>query len=137
MEYSPREAPHRPSDSPKSEIRKERSPERSNKGMEYRERSLSNGRKTDENTPDQDRGRTIERTTQPQEKTQDNGNDNGNDNDEMMKLLGFGAFDSTKNKHVEGVGKGSVKKNKKAKFRQYMNREKGFNRALSPDRKKK
>jgi len=89
----------------------------------------------------EERGRSTERKI-----NNNNNNDDDDDHDDhvqssqddmMMKLMGFGSFDSTKGKHVNGVGSGTVKKNKKAQFRQYMNREKGFNRNLSPDRKRK
>ncbi|KAH3685738.1 hypothetical protein WICPIJ_003287 [Wickerhamomyces pijperi] len=60
--------------------------------------------------------------------------EDSNDDSEMMKLMGFGSFQTTKNQKVQGQVNGAVKKNKKTEFRQYMNREKGFNRALSPDR---
>lgn len=49
----------------------------------------------------------------------------------MMKLMGFGSFDSTKNKHVAGSCNMSGASVKKAhKYRQYMNRKGGFNRPL-------
>ncbi|KAE9555292.1 hypothetical protein FO519_001543 [Halicephalobus sp. NKZ332] len=41
--------------------------------------------------------------------------------DEMMKTMGFGGFDTTKNKKVEGNIGGTAKINKPRKFRQYMN----------------
>ncbi|CDR44957.1 CYFA0S16e00452g1_1 [Cyberlindnera fabianii] len=86
------------------------------------------------------RGRATERDGQEAD-VADDGDDHQsieemNQQEMMMKLMGFGSFDSTKGKHVEGVGSGVAKKNKATKYRQYMNREKGFNRALSPDRKR-
>ena len=54
--------------------------------------------------------------------------------DDMISLMGFAGFGSTKGKHVEGSKGGSAKKEKKSEYRQYMNRLKGFNRALSPGR---
>ena len=50
---------------------------------------------------------------------------------EMMKLMGFGGFDSTKGKKVPGNdhNHGSNIQNKR-KYRQYMNRRGGFNRPL-------
>jgi U4/U6.U5 tri-snRNP-associated protein 3 len=61
----------------------------------------------------------------------------GEDSTMMRQLMGFDTFDTTKGKHVEGTDASGVKKKKKAKFRQYMNREKGFNRPLSPEAKKR
>jgi U4/U6.U5 tri-snRNP-associated protein 3 len=62
--------------------------------------------------------------------------DEDEDADEAMKrLMGFGAFRSTKNTKVPGNDKNyGVSKNKKAQYRQYMNRKGGFNRPLSPSR---
>lgn len=52
----------------------------------------------------------------------------------MMKLMGFGGFNSTKGKIVydnhENASVGAVSKHKKREFRQYMNRKGGFNRLL-------
>jgi U4/U6.U5 tri-snRNP-associated protein 3 len=54
---------------------------------------------------------------------------------EVMKLMGFGTFDSTKGKHVQGNEEpmhGTVQVVLKRKYRQYMNRKGGFNRPLDP-----
>jgi U4/U6.U5 tri-snRNP-associated protein 3 len=50
--------------------------------------------------------------------------------EEMMRLMGFGGFDTTKNKHVDGNVQGEAKINRARKYRQYMNRRGGFNRPL-------
>lgn len=49
---------------------------------------------------------------------------------EMMKLMGFGSFDSTKGKKVEGNDVYVANIAKKRRYRQYMNRRGGFNRPL-------
>jgi U4/U6.U5 tri-snRNP-associated protein 3 len=69
------------------------------------------------------------------EKDDNEEGDNGEcDEDEMMRILGFGNFDSTKGKPVaanqEGVAAGGVAKAKGREYRQYMNRRGGFNREL-------
>lgn len=51
-------------------------------------------------------------------------------NEEMLKAMGFGDFNTTKNKKVKDNVNGSVKINKPRKYRQYMNRKGGFNRPL-------
>lgn len=52
---------------------------------------------------------------------------------EMKKIMGFTKFKSTKNTKVEGNDKNfGVRKEKKMEARQYMNRQGGFNRPLSP-----
>ncbi|GJQ77089.1 hypothetical protein Trydic_g23660 [Trypoxylus dichotomus] len=52
------------------------------------------------------------------------------DEQEMMKLMGFCSFDTTKGKKVEGNDVGDVHVILKRKYRQYMNRKGGFNRPL-------
>eukprot|EP00090_Calanus_glacialis_P015763 TRINITY_DN2483_c0_g1_i1.p2 TRINITY_DN2483_c0_g1~~TRINITY_DN2483_c0_g1_i1.p2 ORF type:complete len:141 (-),score=56.05 TRINITY_DN2483_c0_g1_i1:86-508(-) len=49
---------------------------------------------------------------------------------EMMKIMGFGGFDTTKNKKVTDNVHGDVHVLVKRKYRQYMNRKGGFNRPL-------
>ncbi|KAK7215176.1 hypothetical protein V2G26_003179 [Clonostachys chloroleuca] len=52
----------------------------------------------------------------------------------MKAMMGFGGFDTTKNKKVSGNDVGGLRKEKKSEYRQYMNRQGGFNRPLSPSR---
>jgi len=49
---------------------------------------------------------------------------------EMMRVMGFGSFETTKNKKVKGNNAGGVHVLVKRKYRQYMNRKGGFNRPL-------
>ena len=49
---------------------------------------------------------------------------------EMMKIMGFAGFDTTKNKKVSDNVHGNVHVLVKRKYRQYMNRKGGFNRPL-------
>uniref|UniRef100_A0A1A8PV30 U4/U6.U5 small nuclear ribonucleoprotein 27 kDa protein n=1 Tax=Nothobranchius pienaari TaxID=704102 RepID=A0A1A8PV30_9TELE len=50
---------------------------------------------------------------------------------EMMKLMGFSSFDSSKGKKTDGsVNAFAVNVSMKRKYRQYMNRKGGFNRPL-------
>ena len=52
---------------------------------------------------------------------------------EMLKLMGFSGFDSTKGKHVDGSCNAyAVNIQQKRRYRQYMNRKGGFNRPLDP-----
>ncbi|KAG6007217.1 hypothetical protein E4U21_006236 [Claviceps maximensis] len=66
----------------------------------------------------------------------DDHSDDDNDDDQaaMQALMGFGDFNSTKGKKVKGNNAGAVFKEKKMQYRQYMNRQGGFNRPLSPGR---
>lgn len=52
------------------------------------------------------------------------------DEQEMMKMMGFCTFDTTKGKKVDGNEVGDVHVILKRKYRQYMNRKGGFNRPL-------
>ena len=49
---------------------------------------------------------------------------------DMMKIMGFGSFDTSKNKKVKGNAAGDIHVNVKRRYRQYMNRKGGFNRPL-------
>lgn len=49
---------------------------------------------------------------------------------DMMKIMGFCNFDTTKGKKVKGNDAGTVHVILKRKYRQYMNRKGGFNRPL-------
>lgn len=52
---------------------------------------------------------------------------------EMAQLMGFAGFKSTKNTKVPGNDKNyGVRRDKQMEARQYMNRQGGFNRPLSP-----
>ena len=54
---------------------------------------------------------------------------------EMAQVMGFAGFKSTKNTKVPGNDKNfGVRKDKQMEARQYMNRQGGFNRPLSPSR---
>lgn len=54
---------------------------------------------------------------------------------EIKKTMGFAGFKSTKNTKVPGNDKNyAVRRDKKMEARQYMNRQGGFNRPLSPSR---
>ena len=62
------------------------------------------------------------------------GEDSEEDEAEMQRMLGFGSFDTTKGKVVEenkhSAAVGAASKHQARKYRQYMNRKGGFNRAL-------
>lgn len=53
---------------------------------------------------------------------------------EMLSLMGFGNFSSTKGKLVPGNKGGTARRENATEYRQYMNRQKGFNRPLLPKR---
>ncbi|CUM67000.1 uncharacterized protein PRCAT00004687001 [Priceomyces carsonii] len=89
----------------------------------------SNEKGLDQSSEDQNaRGRSRDRTSIPVVEELC-------DNDEMISLMGFGGFGTTKGKHVKSTKGGGAKSDTKPEYRQYMNRTKGFNRPLSPKRK--
>ncbi|XP_067656668.1 U4/U6.U5 small nuclear ribonucleoprotein 27 kDa protein-like [Haliotis asinina] len=49
---------------------------------------------------------------------------------DMMKIMGFSGFETTKNKKVEGNDIYVTNLQRKRRYRQYMNRRGGFNRPL-------
>lgn len=53
---------------------------------------------------------------------------------EVMRVMGFSNFNTTKNKKVKGTDCYGINFKQKTEYRQYMNREGGFNRELSPTR---
>ncbi|KGO68162.1 protein of unknown function DUF1777 [Penicillium italicum] len=53
---------------------------------------------------------------------------------QMRKAMGFSRFRTTKNTKIPGNNIYGVRKEKKIEYRQYMNRQGGFNRPLSPSR---
>jgi U4/U6.U5 tri-snRNP-associated protein 3 len=58
----------------------------------------------------------------------------------IIGIMGFTEFNTTKNKHVKGTDCYGINFRQKTEYRQYINREGGSNRTLSPtrgDRKKK
>merc|ERR1711946_16018 len=58
-----------------------------------------------------------------------------NEEAEMMKLMGFGSFSTTKGQHVHGNEEplhGTVQLVLKRKYRQYLTRNGVFNRPLDP-----
>jgi len=50
--------------------------------------------------------------------------------EDMMAMMGFAGFGTTKGQAVEGNQEGAVKINQQRTWRQYMNRKGGFNRPL-------
>lgn len=108
---------------------RERSPQRHSQTRERSPQRESPSKEVEESR----RGRTAQKESTPDTKTDGAADD---PMEQMRQLMGFDTFDSTKGKKVDGADVSGVKKKKKAKFRQYMNREKGFNRPLSPERKK-
>ncbi|TQN63846.1 U4/U6.U5 small nuclear ribonucleoprotein 27 kDa protein [Colletotrichum shisoi] len=102
-------------------------------------------------SPQVDSGRNSERGDTPmtnggRDERRSNGNGDDVDDDEpepevedddmaaMQAMLGFGGFGTTKNQKIAGNNVGGVRKEKKTEYRQYMNRQGGFNRPLSPSR---
>ena len=102
-----------------------------NNQPQYRDYDRARGREQNYETPYQKEARKL-KEAQRKEKVLKEGVEN--EEEEMMKMMGFGGFDSTKEKAVktnQNVKEttGSYKP-KERKYRQYMNRKGGFNRPL-------
>ncbi|CAK7267555.1 hypothetical protein SEPCBS119000_002613 [Sporothrix epigloea] len=87
----------------------------------------------DSGETDYDDGRYTDYNSQAKEEEDDvEVDDDGMD--AMQAMMGFGSFASTKGTKVAGNNAGAVRKVKRTQYRQYMNRQGGFNRPLSPSR---
>ncbi|KAI6089514.1 hypothetical protein F4821DRAFT_231215 [Hypoxylon rubiginosum] len=100
-------------------------------GYKGRDASLDpdRGRRTE--TPNSDRGDAMDEDDDEDDEelvVEDDGLS------AMQAMMGFGGFGTTKGSHIPGNNAGGVRKEKKAEYRQYMNRVGGFNRPLSPSR---
>jgi U4/U6.U5 tri-snRNP-associated protein 3 len=60
--------------------------------------------------------------------------DEGDEDAKLRRMMGFTTFKTTQNMKVPGNQIYGVRKEKKIVYRQYMNRQGGFNRPLSPGR---
>ncbi|XP_053204387.1 U4/U6.U5 small nuclear ribonucleoprotein 27 kDa protein-like [Panonychus citri] len=79
-------------------------------------------------TVEKDRVARVEKVHEPTKDSTPIGGET--DEAEMLKLMGFGNFDTTKGKQVPGNNVSAVHVIHKRKYRQYMNRKGGFNRPL-------
>lgn len=75
-----------------------------------------------------------ERGREEGEQDSDGNGDGDEDLAAMQAMMGFGGFGTTKGKKVLGNNVGGISRHKKQEYRQYMNRQGGFNRPLSPGR---
>uniref|UniRef100_A0A2K5ZUX3 U4/U6.U5 small nuclear ribonucleoprotein 27 kDa protein n=1 Tax=Mandrillus leucophaeus TaxID=9568 RepID=A0A2K5ZUX3_MANLE len=105
--------------SPRRERRRSRSTSRE---RERRRRERSRSRERD---------RRRSRSRSPHRRRSEDLEGKTEEEIEMMKLMGFASFDSTKGKKVDGsVNAYAINVSQKRKYRQYMNRKGGFNRPL-------
>ncbi|XP_047446768.1 U4/U6.U5 small nuclear ribonucleoprotein 27 kDa protein [Mugil cephalus] len=104
--------------------RRSRSPPR-----RHRSSSLSPSRQKDRR--DDDRKDVKDKTAKPIQMSAEDMEGKTEEEIEMMKLMGFGSFDTTKGKKTDGsVNAYAINVSMKRKYRQYMNRKGGFNRPL-------
>ncbi|KAI9028317.1 hypothetical protein CLU79DRAFT_738765 [Phycomyces nitens] len=78
----------------------------------------------------QDEARSPSKDNVPEKEVEPVVNEDDDEETKMMKLMGFGGFETTKNKHVAGTDVSAANIRKPIKYRQYMNRRGGFNRPL-------
>ncbi|XP_015251784.1 PREDICTED: U4/U6.U5 small nuclear ribonucleoprotein 27 kDa protein [Cyprinodon variegatus] len=95
----------------------------------HRSSSLSPGRQKDRRDDERKEGK--DKAGKPIQISAEDMEGKTEEEIEMMKLMGFGSFDSTKGKKTDGsVNAYAVNVTMKRKYRQYMNRKGGFNRPL-------
>ncbi|KAK5871621.1 hypothetical protein PBY51_004490 [Eleginops maclovinus] len=113
---------------------RDRERRRSRSRSPHRRRSRSPPRRhrsTSSERRDDDRKESKEKTAKPIQISEEDMEGKTEEEIEMMKLMGFGSFDSTKGKKTDGsVNAFAVNTSMKRKYRQYMNRKGGFNRPL-------
>ncbi|XP_068166474.1 U4/U6.U5 small nuclear ribonucleoprotein 27 kDa protein [Antennarius striatus] len=103
--------------------RRSRSPRR------HRSSSLSPMRQKDRR--DDERKEVKEKTAKPIQISAEDMDGKTEEEIEMMKLMGFSAFDTSKGRKTDGSANAhAVNVTMKRKYRQYMNRKGGFNRPL-------
>ena len=126
-------------DKPRDKERdRERERDRSKRDSKRRKRSGSREKRSSKRSRSRSRSRSVEITSNLETRapiTAEELEGKSNEEAEMMKLMGFGSFDTTKGQHVHGNEEplhGTVQKVLKRKYRQYMNRKGGFNRPLDP-----
>ncbi|KAI7897037.1 putative U4/U6.U5 tri-snRNP-associated protein 3 [Mucor mucedo] len=121
---------------PRRDRRTEKSPDRRDRGRaRYSSRSSSpkyRRRRSSDTRPMSPVTKRKAPSPEPMAVEEGGGEDGEEDDEEtkMMKLMGFGGFDTTKNKKVPGTDVSGAKIRKPIKYRQYMNRRGGFNRPL-------
>ncbi|XP_070760869.1 U4/U6.U5 small nuclear ribonucleoprotein 27 kDa protein [Enoplosus armatus] len=104
--------------------RRSRSPPR-----RHRSSSLSPTRQKDRRDDDRKEGK--DKPAKPIQISEEDMQGKTEEEIEMMKLMGFGSFDSTKGKKSDGSANAhAINVSMKRKYRQYMNRKGGFNRPL-------
>ncbi|KAI1288008.1 U4/U6.U5 small nuclear ribonucleoprotein 27 kDa protein [Halotydeus destructor] len=121
-------AGRRRSRSPNVRQRRSRSPDRRER---TRERRSSPSRKRSRSREAEEAGGAVPKflLNRPEIKDADLEGKTEEEAD-MMRLMGFGSFDTTKGKKVLGNDVSAVHVTQKRKYRQYMNRKGGFNRPL-------
>lgn len=99
-----------------------RSSDRNRRRSRSRSRSKDRSKTSATQNQMRQKGRPVIPEVEMQGKTEDE--------KEMMRVMGFSGFDTTKGKKVPGNVPGDVHVIFKRKYRQYMNRKGGFNRPL-------
>lgn len=103
--------------------RRSRSPRRRSRSPRKRSRSHSRGR-------EEKKGAVPKFLLERKAVTAKELEGKSEEEQDMLKLMGFSTFDTTKGKHVPGNHVAGVHVIHKRKYRQYMNRKGGFNRPL-------
>lgn len=113
------------------EVSRSRSPHRRRSRSPRRHRSTSPSPSRLKERRDEEKKETKEVKNKERQITEEDLEGKTEEEIEMMKLMGFASFDSTKGKKVDGsVNAYAINVSQKRKYRQYMNRKGGFNRPL-------
>uniref|UniRef100_I3KFU0 U4/U6.U5 small nuclear ribonucleoprotein 27 kDa protein n=1 Tax=Oreochromis niloticus TaxID=8128 RepID=I3KFU0_ORENI len=108
-----------------------RSPHRRRSRSPRRHRSSSLSPSRQKERRDDERKDSKEKTAKPIQISAEDMQGKTEEEIEMMKLMGFGSFDTSKGKKTDGSSNAyAVNVTMKRKYRQYMNRKGGFNRPL-------
>ncbi|XP_053573747.1 U4/U6.U5 small nuclear ribonucleoprotein 27 kDa protein isoform X2 [Bombina bombina] len=108
-----------------------RSPHRRRSRSPRRHRTISRSPGRLKDRRDEDKRDSREGVSKERKITEEDLEGKTEEEIEMLKIMGFSAFDTTKGKKLEGsVNAYAINVSQKRKYRQYMNRKGGFNRPL-------
>ncbi|KAM6944230.1 U4/U6.U5 small nuclear ribonucleoprotein 27 kDa protein isoform 2-T2 [Lycodopsis pacificus] len=111
---------------------RDRERRRSRSRSPHRRRSRSPPRRhRSSSSPSEERKDSKEKTAKPITISAEDMEGKTEEEIEMMKLMGFGSFETSKGRKTDGsVNAFAINVSMKRKYRQYMNRKGGFNRPL-------
>ncbi|XP_037632719.1 U4/U6.U5 small nuclear ribonucleoprotein 27 kDa protein isoform X1 [Sebastes umbrosus] len=110
---------------------RDRERRRSRSRSPHRRRSRSPPRRHRSSSPSEERKDSKEKSAKTIQISEEDMEGKTEEEIEMMKLMGFGSFNTSKGRKTDGsVNAFAINVSMKRKYRQYMNRKGGFNRPL-------